>query len=57
MQGIVDIFTEFVTAFGALSTAILASALFLLPVGIKFTGRAIGFVKSLMGTKGGRKGR
>ena len=55
MQGIVDVFTEFVSAFGALSTAILASALFLLPVGIKFTGRAIGFVKSLMGTKGGRR--
>lgn len=55
MQGIADIFGEFITAFGSLSTAILASALFLLPVGIKFTGRAIGFVKSLMGTRGGRR--
>lgn len=55
MDAIVSIFTDFVTAFGQLSTAILASALFLLPVGIKFTGRAIGFVKSLMGTRGGRR--
>ena len=55
MEGISGIFSEFITSFAALSAAILGSVLFLLPVGIKFTGRAIGFVKSLMGTKGGKR--
>lgn len=57
MQGITDIFSSFITSFGDLATLILTSALFLLPVAIKYTGRAIGFVKSLMGTKGGGRRR
>lgn len=55
MTGVIDVVTEFFGQFSALSTVILGSALFLIPVGAKFAGKTIGFVKSLMGTGGRRR--
>lgn len=55
MEGVIEVVTSFFGQFTALATVIAGTALFLIPVGIKFTGKTIGFVKSLMGTRGGRR--
>lgn len=53
---VISIVTQFFTQFSALATSVIAgSFLFLIPVAIKFTGKTIGFVKSLMGTGGRRR--
>lgn len=55
MSDIVEVVTAFFGQFSALATVILGSVLFLVPVGAKFAGKTIGFVKSLMGTGGRRR--
>lgn len=52
---VVSIVGQFFTNFTTLAGIIAGSFLFLLPVAIKFTGKTIGFVKSLMGTGGRRR--
>lgn len=55
ISDVTSIVSQFFTQFGALAATIAASFLFLIPVAIKFTGKTIGFVKSLMGTGGRRR--
>lgn len=56
ISDVTSIVTAFFTQFTALAgTVIAASFLFLIPVAIKFTGKTISFVKSLMGTGGRRR--
>lgn len=56
ISDVTSIVTQFFTNIGTLaSTVIAASFLFLIPVAIKFTGKCIGFAKSLMGTGGRRR--
>lgn len=55
MTDIIEVVTSFFSQFTALGTVIMGTTLFLIPVGIKFTGKTIGFVKSLMGTGGRRR--
>ena len=55
VSNVISIVTEFFSQFTALSAVIAGSFLFLIPVAIKFTGKVIGFVKSLMGTGGRRR--
>ena len=55
ISDVTSIVSSFFTQFGALAGVIAASFLFLIPVAIKFTGKTIGFVKSLMGTGGRRR--
>lgn len=55
MTDIVTIVGDFFTQFTALGAVIAGTTLFLIPVAIKFTGKTIGFVKSLMGTGGRRR--
>lgn len=52
---VVSVVTQFFSQFTALAAVIAGSFLFLIPVAIKFTGKTIGFVKSLMGTGGRRR--
>lgn len=55
ISGVTNIVTSFFSEFSALAGVIAGSFLFLIPVAIKFTGKTIGFVKSLMGTGGRRR--
>lgn len=55
ISGVTSIVTSFFSEFSALAGIIAGSFLFLIPVAIKFTGKTIGFVKSLMGTGGRRR--
>ena len=55
LSNVIGVVTEFFGQFTALATVIAGSFLFLIPVAIKFTGKTIGFVKSLMGTGGRRR--
>lgn len=55
IANIAAIFTQFNSEFTTLAGTIAGTAIFLLPVGIKFTGKTIGFVKSLAGTGGRRR--
>lgn len=55
MTDIISIVTSFFTEFTSLGAVIAGTTLFLIPVAIKFTGKTIGFVKSLMGTGGRRR--
>lgn len=56
IANVTSIVSEFFTQFTALATTVIAGCfLFLIPVAIKFTGKTIGFVKSLMGTGGRRR--
>ena len=56
ISDITSIVSAFFTQIGAVATTVLtASVVFLIPIGIKFTGKAIGFAKSLMGTGGRRR--
>lgn len=52
---VTGIVTSFFSQFSALAAIIAGSFLFLIPVAIKFTGKTIGFTKSLMGTGGRRR--
>lgn len=57
ISDVTAIVSAFFTQIGAVATTVLtASVVFLIPIAIKFTGKAIGFAKSLMGT-GGRPHR
>lgn len=55
ISGVTGIVTSFFSEFSALAGIIAGSFLFLIPVAIKFTGKTIGFTKSLMGTGGRRR--
>ena len=55
ISGVTSIVTSFFSEFSALAGIIAGSFLFLIPVAIKFTGKTIGFTKSLMGTGGRRR--
>lgn len=55
MEEVIGVVTSFFSQFTALASVILGSVLFLIPVGAKFAGKTIGFVKSLMGTGGRRR--
>lgn len=55
MTHLTSIVEEFLTQFAALATLIASTIIFMFPLAIKFTGKAIGFVKSLMGTGGRRR--
>lgn len=55
MQEVLAIVTSFFTEFTALAAVITGTAIFCLPIAIKFTGKTIGFTKSLIGTRGGRR--
>lgn len=55
MESVLAIVTNFFTEFTALATVITGTAIFCLPIAIKFTGKTIGFVKSLVGTGGRRR--
>lgn len=55
ISGVTNIVTSFFSEFSALAGIIAGSFLFLIPVAIKFTGKTIGFTKSLMGTGGRRR--
>lgn len=55
ISDVISVVTQFFSQFTALAAVIAGSFLFLIPVAIKFTGKTIGFVKSLMGTGGRRR--
>lgn len=55
MTDVIEVVTSFFSQFTALGTIIAGTTLFLIPVGAKFAGKTIGFVKSLMGTGGRRR--
>lgn len=55
ISDVVSVVSQFFSQFSKLAGVIAGSFLFLIPVAIKFTGKTIGFVKSLMGTGGRRR--
>lgn len=55
MDSVLGIVGAFFEQFTALAAVITGTAIFCLPIAIKFTGKTIGFVKSLVGTRGGRR--
>lgn len=55
ISDVISVVTQFFSQFSALAAIIAGSFLFLIPVAIKFTGKTIGFTKSLMGTGGRRR--